>query len=31
LELKSLDDELGPSLHKLEKNLKRQMSTWIVP
>jgi hypothetical protein len=24
LELKSLDDELGPSLHKLEKNLKRQ-------
>ena len=24
MELKSLDDELGPSLHKLEKNLKRQ-------
>jgi hypothetical protein len=25
LELKSLDDELGQSLHKLEKKLKRQM------
>lgn len=24
MELKSLDDELGPSLHKLEKKLKRQ-------
>jgi hypothetical protein len=24
LELKSLDDELGPSLHRLEKKLKRQ-------
>ena len=24
MELKSLDDELGPSLHKLEKNLNRQ-------
>jgi hypothetical protein len=24
LELKSLDDELGPSLHKLEKKLRRQ-------